>query len=142
MRIFGLLHGNRATPFQLAASYGVGLGAAALVILVLGLSWKTALLGLVAVDWVGGIVANAAEPVRAWWRDRPRWRAAFIAVHIVELPIVFWLSGGGIVFALFALILATKLSVFLLGSARSPSRHPCCPGQHPVAAGSGSPWPP
>ncbi len=113
--MLGSLHGNKPTTFQLVSSYGVGLGAALLVLVSLEFSWKTALLAFLALDWVGGIVANSAETVRDWWRERPEMSRAFIAVHLIELPIVFWLSGGGVTFALFGLVLAAKLSIFLLG---------------------------
>ena len=115
MRFLGSMHGNTPTGFQLAATYAVGIGAAVLALATLGLTWKTVLLAILAFDWAGGVVANSADPVRAWWRDRPRMQAAFIIVHLIELPLVFWLTDGGAAFYVLALVLAAKLSVFVLG---------------------------
>ena len=109
------LHGINPTRFQLVSSYAVGLASAALTLVALGFAWKTALLALLVLDWTAGVVANSAEPVRAWWAERPRLRGAFIVVHLLELPVVFWLTDGGAAFAVLALVLAAKLSVFVLG---------------------------
>ena len=116
MDVLRSIHGNKPTGFQLCATYGVGVAAAALTLAALGFSWKTALLAFLAFDWVGGIVANSADTVRAWWRNRPRMKKAFIIIHLIELPLVFWLAGGGVAFYVLALMLAVKLSVFMLGA--------------------------
>ncbi|MEM9781006.1 MAG: hypothetical protein AAF899_00880 [Pseudomonadota bacterium] len=116
------LHGHNPTPFQLVSSYALGAASAALTLVVLGIDGKTALLALLVLDWTAGVVANSAEAVRAWWRRRPHLRVPFIVVHFVELPLVFWLTGGGEVFAILLLVLAAKLSVFMLG-APSPGFH-------------------
>ena len=113
------LHGNEPTGFQLFATYGVGAAAAALTLAALDFNWKTALLAFLAFDWVGGVVANAAETVREWWRDRPRLKTAFIVVHLIELPLAYWLAGGGVVFYVLGLALAVKLSVFIVGWRRN-----------------------
>ena len=110
------LHGLNPTLFQLVSSYAVGVASAALTLIALGVDWKKALLAFLVLDWTAGVVANSAEPVRAWWRERPRLRAAFIGVHFLELPFVFWLAGGGEAFAILVLVLAAKLSVFVLGA--------------------------
>ena len=83
------------------------------------MTWQTLLLAVLAVDWCGGVVANSAETVRAWWRERPRLSKAFVVVHLLELPLVYWLAGGGLVFYVFALVLAMKLGVFLLGGKKN-----------------------
>ena len=119
MDFLSFIHGNKPSGFQLFATYGVGVAAAALTLATLGFNWKTALLAFLAFDWVGGIVANSAETVRAWWRERPRMKTAFIVIHLIELPLVFWLAGGGVAFYTLALMLAIKLSVFVLGSRQS-----------------------
>lgn len=115
------LHGLKPTLFQLMSSYGVGIASAAFTLIALGIDWKTLLLALLVLDWTAGVVANSAETVRAWWQARPHLRIAFLVVHILELPLMFWLSGGGEIFVILTLVLAAKLSVFLLGapSARS-----------------------
>ncbi|MGJ3231583.1 MAG: hypothetical protein ACFE0P_07280 [Oceanicaulis sp.] len=116
--MLGAVMGERPTRFQVLSSVIVGSAAALLTVIVFGWSWKAALLALLAFDWAGGVVANAAEPVRAWWRPRPRLRAVFFAVHAVEAPLVYALTGGGAAFAVFAILLAAKLSVFVLGVER------------------------
>ena len=88
------LHGLNPTPFQLIGSYGIGVASAAFTLIALGVDWETLLLAFLVLDWTTGVVANSAETARAWWRERPRFRIAFIAVHLLELPLVFWLSGG------------------------------------------------
>ena len=113
------LHGNRPAVFQLVATYGVGFAAAALVLTTQGFGWRSWLLALVAADWCGGVVANAAAPVRAWWTARPRMKTGFVLVHLAELPLIYWLSGGGVAFYILAVVLAAKLSVFMLGQQAS-----------------------
>ncbi len=110
------LHGSRPTVFQLTATYAVFVGAMAVVLAGKGVSVASILLALVAGDWAGGVVANAAPSTRAWWRARREWRAAYYAVHLFELPVVWLLTGGGAAFALMALVLTMKLSIFALGA--------------------------
>ena len=110
------LHRLNPTPFQLVSSYGVGVTSAAFTLIAIGIDSKTVLLAFLVLDWTAVVVANSAETVRAWWREQPRFRIAFIAVHLLELPLVFWLSGGGEVFVILTLVLSAKLSVFLLGA--------------------------
>ncbi len=86
----------------------------------LGTGWRSVVLAVVAADWCGGIIANAAESTRAWWRRRTTGRRIFIAVHLIEIPIVWWLADGSLAFWVLMLVLAAKLSVFMLG--REPRR--------------------
>ncbi|MEO1014758.1 MAG: hypothetical protein AAFX08_06160 [Pseudomonadota bacterium] len=113
------LHGTRPTSFQLTATYAVFIGAMAIVFAGQGVSPKSILLALVAGDWAGGVVANAAPSTRAWWRERRDLRLPFYLVHLLELPIVWLLTGGGLAFALMALVLTMKLSVFALEAAEA-----------------------
>ena len=119
MGILDPWHGRDPSALQLVATHGVGLASAALVISALGADWRSFVLALAAYDWCGGVVANAAEPVRAWWRTRPGMHRGFIVVHLVELPIVYWLSGGGLIFYVLAIVLAMTLAVFSFGARRS-----------------------
>lgn len=109
------LHGPNPTPFQIVSSYTVGVASAAFTLIALGIDWRTALLALLVLDWTAGVVANSAEPVRSWWRARAHLRIAFVIVHLLQLPLLLWLTGGGIVFAILTLVLAAKLSIFVLG---------------------------
>lgn len=112
------IQGKSPSLLQLFTSYGIGLGAAALVLTQLDFTWKTALLAALAFDWCGGLVANAAPPVRGWWRTRPGLSRAFLPFHLMELPVIYWLTGGGTVFYCFCLVMAAKLAIFELGKER------------------------
>ena len=116
------MHGRSPSRFQLAATYAAGLAAAILTLHALGSDWKSWLLALIAFDWVAGVVATAAPPVRRGWAERPRGRLLFTPVHLIEAILVYWLSGGGTVFAVFALALFVKLAVFHLGHERTDAR--------------------
>ncbi len=113
-------HGDHPGPFQLIATYAIGLAAAGLTLLSLDITWKTVILAVLVFDWVGGIVANAAETVRTWWRARPKARTAFLLIHLLEVPLLWWLTGGGLAFYILVLVLAAKLSIFVLGEAAPP----------------------
>lgn len=107
--------GQRPSPFLVISSVGMFIAAAVLTIVTLGTGWKTLILAFIAGDWAAGVIANSAESTRVWWRDRLPKRRTFIIVHLLEVPLVWWLTGGGTVFALFGFVLIAKLAVFILG---------------------------
>lgn len=113
--MFDVILGKRPSPFLIISSVGMFIAAAVLTIVTLGTGWKVLVLAFVAGDWAAGVIANSAESTRAWWRDRLPKRRNFIIVHLLELPLVWWLTGGGTVFALFVFVLIAKLAVFILG---------------------------
>lgn len=107
--------GQKPSPFLVISSVGMFIAAVVLTIMTLGTGWKALILAFIAGDWAAGIIANSAESTRVWWRDRLPKRRTFIIVHLLELPLVWWLTGGGIGFVLFGFVLAAKLAVFILG---------------------------
>lgn len=109
------LHGRTPTRLQLVSTWGVAAAAFVFTLYALGTDWRSILLAVIAADWCGGIIANAAESTRVWWRRRAMGRRIFIAVHLIEIPIVLWLAEGGLAFWVLMLVLAAKLSVFMLG---------------------------
>ena len=115
MQPFTALHGYHPTVLQLIATYGLAIGAAGLTISYLGVEWRAWIIALLAADWVGGTIANSAETVRSWWRARPRLSVGFVAIHIIEWLLLWWLTSGGLMFGLLSLALLAKLSVFMLG---------------------------
>ena len=110
------LQGRTPTRFQLIATYGLFAATVALTVLHYGTGWKVLLLALIAGDWAAGIVANSALSTRAWWRDRLLARRVFYALHLAEIPLVWWLCEGDVqLFGTLMLVLCAKLSVFTLG---------------------------
>ena len=109
------IHGKNPTKTQLITTYGLFVTAAILTIYLLDRNWRTFVLAFVAGDWAGGIAANASASVRNWWQKRPKLSKLFWLVHIVEIPLVWWLAEGTAIFSVFFLIWAAKLSVFELG---------------------------
>ena len=80
-----------------------------------GTGTKGVLLAILAFDWAGGVVANASEPVRAWWRDRTNLRPYFYGLHVVELPVALWLADGEPSFGWLAALLTLKIVAFARG---------------------------
>lgn len=115
MRHLEPFQGENPSYPQLIATYGIGFMAATLTLNYLGLGWESAILAFIVFDWVGGVVANAAEPVRKWWRTRPHLKAKFFIVHVLEIPLVYLLTGGEILFYILLIVLAAKLSIFEIG---------------------------
>ncbi|MDF0601075.1 hypothetical protein P1J78_10065 [Psychromarinibacter sp. C21-152] len=116
MTLLAPLHGHHSTPLQRAATDGVAGAAAALALFRLPPGWTGWLLAPIAADWAGGSPANAARSTRRWRASRPRLRRGFHALHVAEIPVVWWLSPRPLVFQLLSLTLAAKLTVFELGT--------------------------
>lgn len=110
-----LVHGRTPTVFQVAATWVAFVSAGGVVLWNEGVSLAGVILALFAADWTAGIVANSAEPVRAWWREHQHYRLPFHLVHLVLLAIAFLIGGDGVVFQALIVILFVKLTVFELG---------------------------
>lgn len=110
------VQGENPTRIQLIATYGMAVAAAAAMWFARPFEWQTVVLMLFAADIAAGVVANAAKSTRQYWAKKADWvPLAFVGVHLAELPILWWLSGGDITFWVLALAMATKLATFWLG---------------------------
>ena len=110
------IQGRTPSRLQLVLTYTMFVVATGLVLLHAGGGWKDILLALIAGDWAAGVVANAAQSTRVWWRDRLRARRIFLALHFLEIPLVWWLCGNdNVLFVTLMLVLFAKLSIFMLG---------------------------
>ena len=115
-RMMMFIHGRDPAPAVLAIMYAVGCIAAVFVWLAGPGGWRGGLLALFAFDWSAGILANAARSTRAFYAGLPlRMAVLFIAIHIVEIPILWWLAGGTGLFGWMLLLLTIKLAVFIAG---------------------------
>jgi hypothetical protein len=120
-----LLHGAAPSPIALAFAYAIGLAAAAL-------AWQAgpggiagAILALLAIDWAAGIIANATRSTRAYHAGKPLWWAlAFVALHMAEIPLLWWLTRDTTLASWMLLMLAMKLAVFVIGQAELRTRQP------------------
>ncbi len=120
-----MLHGTTPSPMSLALAYAIGLVAAVL-------AWQTgpggiagAALALLALDWAAGIIANATRSTRAFHAGKPLWWAlAFVALHVAEIPLLWWLAQDTTLPSWMLLMLAMKLAVFIIGQAELRARQP------------------
>ena len=113
------LQGESPTRVQVIGTWTVFFGAAGLVLMSGSIDWKLLLVAFIAGDWAGGVVANAAESTRDWWRDKTRARQIFHIAHVAEVPLVWWLTGGGWVFYVLMVVLIAKLAIFEMGAERA-----------------------
>jgi hypothetical protein len=95
-----VIHGERATPFDIAAVYATGLIFGVIAVLfawsrVAGLSWwRSLLLFVVAADVGAGVVAVLSSSTDRFYAERPGLRWIFIFAHIVHPAALFALFGG------------------------------------------------
>jgi hypothetical protein len=99
-RVLQILHGEKASPFDLVLTYSVG-AAFGILALIFAWSrvdslpwWKSLLLFLVAADVSGGVVANFTPGTDRYYAARPGLRWVFIFGHVIEPGILFLLFGG------------------------------------------------
>lgn len=118
-----LLHGRDPIPAVLALIYVIGCVAALFVWFSGPGGWQGALLAVFALDWAAGIVANAALSTRAYYAELPVWVSVlFVAIHIFEVPILWWLVGGTDLFGWMLLLLTIKAAVFVCGQTEMRGR--------------------
>ena len=117
-RLGAFLFGEAATRLQVVASLATAAVGALAVAALTGLEgWADWVLLLAAFDVFGGVVSNAARSTRALHAAAgPAARRRFFLIHAAELPLYWWLAGGGPVFWLLATGMAAKLSVYALGA--------------------------
>ena len=121
-----LLHGKYPQTAILMLIYGVGCIAGLFVWFIGPGDWNGLILAFLALDWTAGIVANAAQSTRAYYAELPlSISALFLAVHIAEMPLLWWLAGGTNLWGWMQLLLAIKLAVFVGGQIemRRGARH-------------------
>lgn len=111
-----LLHGRDPVPIIVTLIYLVGGIVGTFVWMAAPGGWQGILLTLLAVDWSAGIVANATRSTRAYYAELPMWvPVLFVAVHLAEIPLVLWASGGSGLGEWMLLLLGLKLAVFVAG---------------------------
>ncbi len=114
--ILRLIHGESPHPAGVILTWLLGFLAAAA-------TWREgpdglagALLALLALDWTGGVVANATRATRAAWATLSRTAAvAFLAAHLLEVPILLLLTSSTPHLRGLVIILLLKLAVFAVG---------------------------
>ncbi|MCA3444085.1 MAG: hypothetical protein INF52_12060 [Rhodobacter sp.] len=85
--------------------------------------WQGALLAIFALDWAAGTVANAARSTRAYCAELPVWVSVlFGAIHVFEVPILWWLVGGTDLFGWMLLLLTIKMALFICGQIEMRTR--------------------
>lgn len=110
---------------MLAITYAIGSGAAIH-------AWNTgpggiagAVLALLALDWAGGIIANATRSTRIYHADKPvSWTLVFVALHAAEMPLLWWLAPDAAFAGWMLVLLAAKLAVFIAGQLEHRTRSP------------------
>jgi hypothetical protein len=118
-----LLHGRDPIPAVLAVIYVIGCLAAVFVWLSGPGGWQGALLAVFALDWAAGTVANAAQSTRAYYAELPVWVSVlFVAIHVFEVPILWWLAGGTDLFGWMLLLLTIKMALFICGQIEMRTR--------------------
>ena len=99
-RALALVHGERATPFDLLLVYGTGILFGVLTVVLAGtrvasLPWeKSLLLFLVAACASGGVVTCFTPGMDRYYAGRPGLRWAFIFSHVVGPALLFLLFDG------------------------------------------------
>jgi hypothetical protein len=82
------LHGERARVSTLIATYLSGLLCASVAAWQFALAglpvWKIALGALIFLDIGGGVVANLSSSTSQYYRERPKLRLPFLALHIIH----------------------------------------------------------
>jgi hypothetical protein len=110
------LFGESPTVRQVSFALGYAVFGLLFVYFARPFEWQTIVLMIMAADIFGGVISNASSSTRAHWAGKSRWAAiAFVTVHLIEIPIIWWLSGGDIVFWLLTFAMLAKIGVFLIG---------------------------
>lgn len=82
------LHGERSRVSTLVAVYLAGLICAGVVAWQLALDgqpvWKTILGAFIFLDIGGGVVANLSSSTSRYYRERPKLRLPFLALHVIH----------------------------------------------------------
>ncbi|WP_420406842.1 hypothetical protein [Hoeflea sp.] len=111
--------GENPTRLQILLTLAVASVCAAFVLASQGgFNWQLVIVSVLAFDIGAGIISNSAVSTRTYWASLPKWSvAAFAAVHIAEIPVIFWLIGDSEISRALACALLAKISVFLIGQA-------------------------
>ena len=99
MAISHFLHGKQPNQGTVALTYGLGLGATALVWLQQPGDWtlfQQGIFWLLGMDLFGGVIANHSSSTKAFWQSRPLWmQHLFLVLHGLQ-PLVVGLVFDGI----------------------------------------------
>ncbi len=118
-----LLHGRTPVPAVMALMYGIGVVSSLFVWSIGHGGWVGLILAVFALDWTAGIVANATHSTRAYYAELPlSMSVLFVAIHVAEMPLLWWLAEGAGIGGWMQLILTTKLVVFLCGQIEQRQR--------------------
>jgi phage-related holin len=112
------LHGDNPTRTDYVLTYGVAVIGAIFAVALGGRSWtliQQIVVFVIAVDVLGGVVANVTRSTSTWYHTRPRWIGiVFILLHIVQ-PVVLILAvdQGNWLYA-FGLYVYMVISAFIV----------------------------
>ncbi|ODT76841.1 MAG: hypothetical protein ABS76_30200 [Pelagibacterium sp. SCN 64-44] len=110
------LFGDNPTMSQVSLTLGYALFGVLFVYLARPFEWQGVVLMIMAADIFGGVISNASRSTRAHWATKPNWGAcAFVVVHLIELPIIWWLADGDLVFWVLTCAMLAKIGVFIVG---------------------------
>lgn len=112
-------HGKQARILDLLLTYSV---AAFATILTLHLAshsftetYKFVILGILAFDLSGGVVSNFTEGTNSYYREKPKARSVFIALHIIQPLLIVWLFADS-AFVIMALSIYTLISLIIVNN--------------------------
>lgn len=118
--MWGPIVGDQPTREQILITIAAALAAMVWALEAYGTGWVGWLMALFAVDWGAGAVSLLFASTQAWWRGEPGFSRWFLPTHLLEIPVVWWLSGGDVGFWILLAALGAKLALFEAGRARPP----------------------
>ena len=144
-------HGKQASVIDLLLTYAI---AAFTTIIILHLAgnafteiYEFLILGILAFDLSGGIVSNFTKGTTTYYRENPKARTIFIALHVIQPLAMIWLFPDTTV-VIATLSIYTLLALLIVNSMQQPVNQrvlaaffttlgiPCCflfEGIHAVA---------
>jgi hypothetical protein len=110
------LFGDTPNMPQVLLALGYALFGVLFVYFARSFEWQSVVLMVMAADIFGGVISNASRSTRVHWATKPNWAAlAFVLVHLIEIPIIWWLAGGDLVFWVLTCAMLAKIGVFIVG---------------------------
>lgn len=122
-----LLHGEHPSVFEIALVYGVGTAGALLIVVQNRTltAFQTLILFILALDVLGGVIANSTHSTNQWYHERPvQIRLLFVIVHFVHplLAVLVIDPGHWAFFACTYLVMLVATFIVLLMPQAYPQR--------------------